>query len=178
MSGTRILASTVLSYLQHGSSAEDIFRDYPSLPVDGVDAVIRWAEATYGVDWKFHGMPPFSLEHYDSTATPTRPTKNMPPGARCSSTLARRIRDRPEHDNGDPRCTPSRRLRSSSRSNKRFDGGTLSPSDYIACGEIECWRKDPDGGRHLPHLMKGVVECHRPRRPGERMLCGLSSASQ
>jgi uncharacterized protein (DUF433 family) len=30
VSGTRILAETVLSYLRHGSSAEAIFRDYSS----------------------------------------------------------------------------------------------------------------------------------------------------
>lgn len=65
VSGTRILASTILDYLRHGSSAEEIFKDYPSLPVDGIDAVIRWAEATCGADWKFRGMPPFSLEHYE-----------------------------------------------------------------------------------------------------------------
>ena len=62
VSGTRILATTILGYLQHGSSAEEIFRDYPSLPVDGIDAVSRWAEAIFGADWRFRGMPPFSLE--------------------------------------------------------------------------------------------------------------------
>jgi uncharacterized protein (DUF433 family) len=50
--GTRILAETILSYLRSDYTAEDIFRDYPSLPVDGIDAVARWAEATYGPDWK------------------------------------------------------------------------------------------------------------------------------
>jgi hypothetical protein len=32
--------------------APEIFRDYPSLPVDGIDAVSRWAEVTYGPEWK------------------------------------------------------------------------------------------------------------------------------
>ncbi len=50
--GTRILAGTILSYLRTDSPPEEIFRDYPSLPVDGIDAVVRWAEATYGADWK------------------------------------------------------------------------------------------------------------------------------
>ncbi len=50
--GTRILAETILSYLRAGDSAEEIFRDYPSLPVDGIDAVTRWAEEVYGPDWK------------------------------------------------------------------------------------------------------------------------------
>jgi uncharacterized protein (DUF433 family) len=50
--GTRILARTILNYLRSGFHAEDIFKDYPSLPVDGIDAVERWAQATYGPDWK------------------------------------------------------------------------------------------------------------------------------
>lgn len=50
--GTRILAETIVSYLRAETSAEEIFRDYPSLPVDGIDAVVRWAEETYGEDWK------------------------------------------------------------------------------------------------------------------------------
>ena len=50
--GTRILATTILSYLRSGCPAEQIFRDYPSLPVDGIDAVVRWAETTYGPEWK------------------------------------------------------------------------------------------------------------------------------
>ena len=55
--GTRILAETILSYLRSDCSAEEIFRDYPSLPVDGIDAVARWAEATYGDDWKSARLP-------------------------------------------------------------------------------------------------------------------------
>lgn len=70
VSGTHILTSNILDYLRQGSSAEEIFRDYPSLPVDGIDAVIRWAEATYGADWEFRGMPPFSLEHYELIRDP------------------------------------------------------------------------------------------------------------
>lgn len=50
--GTRILAETILSYIRAGCPAAEIFRDYPSLPVDGIDAVARWAEKTYGPDWK------------------------------------------------------------------------------------------------------------------------------
>jgi uncharacterized protein (DUF433 family) len=57
VSGTRILARTILSYIRHGSSAEEIFRDYPSLPVDGIEAVARWAEATYGPNWKSTAEP-------------------------------------------------------------------------------------------------------------------------
>jgi uncharacterized protein (DUF433 family) len=50
--GTRILADTILSYLRADCTAQEIFRDYPSLPVDGIDAVVRWAEANYGREWR------------------------------------------------------------------------------------------------------------------------------
>ncbi|MBV9971342.1 MAG: DUF433 domain-containing protein [Xanthobacteraceae bacterium] len=50
--GTRILADTIVSYLRSGYSAKEIFKDYPSLPVDGIEAVERWAYTTYGPDWK------------------------------------------------------------------------------------------------------------------------------
>jgi uncharacterized protein (DUF433 family) len=55
--GTRILAATILSYLRSECPAEEIFRDYPSLPVDGLDAVVRWAETTYGPEWKSADVP-------------------------------------------------------------------------------------------------------------------------
>ncbi|WP_035646236.1 DUF433 domain-containing protein [Bradyrhizobium sp. ORS 285] len=45
-------AETILAYLRAGYPAHDIFADYPSLPIDGIDAVIRWAEATYGAEWR------------------------------------------------------------------------------------------------------------------------------
>ena len=50
--GTRILARTILNYLRSGYGADEIFRDYPSLPVDGIDAVERWAHTTHGSNWK------------------------------------------------------------------------------------------------------------------------------
>jgi uncharacterized protein (DUF433 family) len=50
--GTRILADTILGYLRADYSPQAIIEDYPSLPVDGVDAVVQWAEQTYGADWK------------------------------------------------------------------------------------------------------------------------------
>jgi uncharacterized protein (DUF433 family) len=50
--GTRILADTILSYLRAGCSPQEIFRDYPSLPVDGIEAVSRWTEISYGPEWK------------------------------------------------------------------------------------------------------------------------------
>jgi uncharacterized protein (DUF433 family) len=55
--GTRILAATILSYLRSECPAEEIFRDYPSLPVNGIEAVVRWAETTYGPDWKSADEP-------------------------------------------------------------------------------------------------------------------------
>jgi uncharacterized protein (DUF433 family) len=50
--GTRVPAETIVAYLRAGRSPQDIFNDYPSLPIDGIDAVIRWVEATYGADWR------------------------------------------------------------------------------------------------------------------------------
>jgi uncharacterized protein (DUF433 family) len=50
--GTRILAETIMSYLRSDYSPQQIFEDYPSLPADGIDAVVRWAEKTYGPNWK------------------------------------------------------------------------------------------------------------------------------
>lgn len=50
--GTRVPADVIVAYLRGGNTVQEIFEDYPSLPVDGVDAVIRWAEITYGADWK------------------------------------------------------------------------------------------------------------------------------
>lgn len=49
--GTRVPARTIVAYLRGGYDARQIFEDYPSLPVDGIEAVIRWAEETYGADW-------------------------------------------------------------------------------------------------------------------------------
>lgn len=50
--GTRVPAQTIIAYLRGGYDARQIFEDYPSLPVDGIDAVVRWAEVTYGADWR------------------------------------------------------------------------------------------------------------------------------
>lgn len=50
--GTRIPAETIVAYLRAGRSHREIFEDYPSLPVDGIDAVVTWAAATYGPDWR------------------------------------------------------------------------------------------------------------------------------
>jgi hypothetical protein len=57
--GTRILAETILGYLRADYSAQAIFHNYPSLPVDGIDAVARWAEETYvrTGSWPRRGRP-------------------------------------------------------------------------------------------------------------------------
>jgi uncharacterized protein (DUF433 family) len=49
VNGTRIPADTIIAYLKAGHSKFDIFSDYPSLPVGGVEAVVRWANAQ-GID--------------------------------------------------------------------------------------------------------------------------------
>lgn len=50
--GTRVPAETILDCLRAGVGHREIFEDYPSLPVDGIDAVIGWAQETYGPDWR------------------------------------------------------------------------------------------------------------------------------
>jgi uncharacterized protein (DUF433 family) len=50
--GTRVPAQTIIAYLRGGYDARQIFEDYPSLPVDGIDAVVRWTEVIYGTDWQ------------------------------------------------------------------------------------------------------------------------------
>jgi uncharacterized protein (DUF433 family) len=49
--GTRVPAGTIVAYLRAGHSAQDILEDYPSLPLDGIDAAIAWAEERFGPDW-------------------------------------------------------------------------------------------------------------------------------
>lgn len=41
--GTRVPAETIVAYIRDGYSDQDIFEDYPSLPIDGIDAVRLWA---------------------------------------------------------------------------------------------------------------------------------------
>ena len=48
VSGTRILAETILLYIKDGAGVEEIVGDYPSLPLGGIDAVTRWAR-NYGM---------------------------------------------------------------------------------------------------------------------------------
>jgi uncharacterized protein (DUF433 family) len=48
--GTRVPAATIVAYLRAGHSDQEIFQDYPSLPLDGIEAVIAWARDEMGVD--------------------------------------------------------------------------------------------------------------------------------
>jgi uncharacterized protein (DUF433 family) len=50
--GTRVPARTLLAYLRDGATNVEIFEDYPTLPIDGIEAVIRWAEANFGSQWR------------------------------------------------------------------------------------------------------------------------------
>jgi uncharacterized protein (DUF433 family) len=43
--GTRIPTDTVLAEVRTGKSRFDIYRSYPSLPVDGIDACLAWEKA-------------------------------------------------------------------------------------------------------------------------------------
>ena len=44
VSGTRVPAMTIVAELRGGMSDFEIFDGYPSLPVDGIEAVRRWAQ--------------------------------------------------------------------------------------------------------------------------------------
>ncbi|KAA0677640.1 DUF433 domain-containing protein [Roseomonas genomospecies 6] len=52
ISGTRIPAMTIVAYLRAGRSDREIFEDYPYLPIDGITAVVAWANTTLGPDWR------------------------------------------------------------------------------------------------------------------------------
>ncbi|MBZ0228819.1 MAG: DUF433 domain-containing protein, partial [Bauldia sp.] len=41
---TRVPAMTIVAEIRSGSTREDIFHHYPSLPIDGIEAVERWAK--------------------------------------------------------------------------------------------------------------------------------------
>jgi uncharacterized protein (DUF433 family) len=56
--GTRVLAESVVAYLRAGYSSKQIFEDFPTLPVDGIDAVIAWADATLGSNWRTSSSRP------------------------------------------------------------------------------------------------------------------------
>jgi len=50
--GTRVLAESVVAYLRAGYTHQQIFEDFPTLPIDGIDAVEEWAEQTIGSGWR------------------------------------------------------------------------------------------------------------------------------
>jgi uncharacterized protein (DUF433 family) len=50
--GTRIPVEMILVHLRGGCSRFEIFRNYPSLPLDGIEAVTAWAEANLGPNWR------------------------------------------------------------------------------------------------------------------------------
>jgi uncharacterized protein (DUF433 family) len=50
--GTRIPVEMILVHLRAEYSREEIFRHYPRLPLDGIEAAIAWAEQNIGPDWR------------------------------------------------------------------------------------------------------------------------------
>ena len=54
--GTRVLAMTIVAYLRAGHTRSEIFENYPTLPVDGIDAVVEWADRELGRDWRVSGV--------------------------------------------------------------------------------------------------------------------------
>jgi len=45
LEGTRVPADTVLAEVRGGSSRFEIFRHYPSIPLDGIEVCIAWEKA-------------------------------------------------------------------------------------------------------------------------------------
>jgi uncharacterized protein (DUF433 family) len=43
--GTRVPADHVLVEVRHGKSRAEIYRHYPSLPLDGIEACVEWDKA-------------------------------------------------------------------------------------------------------------------------------------
>jgi uncharacterized protein (DUF433 family) len=43
--GTRVPADNVLAEVRAGKSRMEVFRHYPSLPTDAIEACLRWDEA-------------------------------------------------------------------------------------------------------------------------------------
>ncbi len=50
--GTRIPVEMILVYLRAAHSREEIFDDYPRLPLDGIEAAVAWAEQNLGPNWR------------------------------------------------------------------------------------------------------------------------------
>jgi len=52
ISGTRVPVETILIYLKTGSSAREIYEDFPTLPAGSVEAARAWAIRTFGKHWQ------------------------------------------------------------------------------------------------------------------------------
>ncbi len=50
--GTRIPVEMILVHLRAGYSRREIFENYPSRPLNGIEASIAWAEKTLGPRWR------------------------------------------------------------------------------------------------------------------------------
>jgi uncharacterized protein (DUF433 family) len=44
----------ILIHVRAGYSREDIFNAYPTLPLDGIEPCVAWAETELGHDWRNH----------------------------------------------------------------------------------------------------------------------------
>lgn len=50
--GTRVPVETILIYIVGGSSARDIYEDFPTLPAGSVEAAELWAQQAFGAGWR------------------------------------------------------------------------------------------------------------------------------
>ena len=57
--GTRVPAMTILAYIEAGHTDREIFEDYPTLPLDGIEAVRTWAKDEHR-QGSLHAQPGFA----------------------------------------------------------------------------------------------------------------------
>jgi uncharacterized protein (DUF433 family) len=50
--GTRVPVETILVSLKRGSSAREIYEDFPTLPAGSIEAAEAWAVRELGADWQ------------------------------------------------------------------------------------------------------------------------------
>lgn len=52
ISGTRVPVETILICLKTGSTAREIYEDFPTLPAGSIEAATEWAIHTFGKSWQ------------------------------------------------------------------------------------------------------------------------------
>ena len=71
--GTRVPAMTIVAEIRGGTSREEMFRHYPSMPLDGIEAVREWATER-GIPLEPAPTEPCSSFLSTNASRPTSPT--------------------------------------------------------------------------------------------------------